>query len=118
MLTHDCLLSIPKLIVDLVHAQTSDRVTLMALELAIVILGRVAPPTPVQQAFYEVLKTDDRKTSAFMGEWRPPRLYSRPFMKCSKRMTARRLPLWVSCACACSEARRRSWRPQPYADVC
>ena len=70
MLTPDWLLSIPKLIVDLVHAQTSDRVTLMALELAIVTLGRVAPPTPVQQAFYEVLKTDDRKTSAFMGELR------------------------------------------------
>jgi hypothetical protein len=68
MLTPDWLLSIPKLIVDLVHAQTSDRVTLMALELAIVTLGRVAPPTPVQQAFYEVLKTDDLKTSAFMGE--------------------------------------------------
>ena len=58
---------IPKMVIDLIGmTPTSDRVTMMALDLAIVNL-QVSPPWPVQQAFYEALVASGRAASEFMG---------------------------------------------------
>jgi hypothetical protein len=59
---------IPELIVEIIGTKgTSDRIVQMALELGIRVL-QVSPPTPVQQSFYEVLVSSDRRSADFLGE--------------------------------------------------
>jgi hypothetical protein len=58
--------SIPKLVIELISTSPGDRITMMALDLAIVTL-QTSPPWPVQQSFYDVLVASGRAASEFMG---------------------------------------------------